>query len=150
MIIYLAGPLFTVAERRFNAEISAALQERVKGAEVILPQQKAAEISHEPEFLRIMCDYCLGAIEGCDCVVAILDGADADSGTCVECGYAYARGKPIVGVRTDSRASEDRGLNLMVAGICQFLVLNLEVNADARGIAAEITRVLQSIVPARD
>ena len=39
-------------------------------------------------------------IEGCDAVVANLDffrGAEPDSGTCFEVGYAVARGKPVVG-----------------------------------------------------
>ena len=35
-------------------------------------------------------------------VVAVLDGADVDSGTAAEIGYAFARGKLIVGYRGDS------------------------------------------------
>ncbi|MFZ8305224.1 nucleoside 2-deoxyribosyltransferase, partial [Staphylococcus aureus] len=42
-----------------------------------------------------------------DAVVAILDGADPDSGTCFECGLAFALGIPIVAVRTDFRAGGD-------------------------------------------
>ncbi len=47
-------------------------------------------------------------------MVAVLDGSDADSGTAWECGYAHARGKPIVAIRTDFRGGEDQGLNLML------------------------------------
>jgi nucleoside 2-deoxyribosyltransferase len=61
-------------------------------------------------------------IEQCDIVLSVLDGPDADSGTCVELGYARAKGKRIVGVRTDFRGSEDRGLNVMVSYICDDLV----------------------------
>lgn len=44
-----------------------------------------------------------------DVMLAILDGADVDSGVAAEVGYASARGKPIVGLRTDARGSADSG-----------------------------------------
>jgi nucleoside 2-deoxyribosyltransferase len=47
------------------------------------------------------------AIETCDIVFAVLDGADVDSGTAAEIGYAYARGKTILGYRGDFRLSAD-------------------------------------------
>src|ERR1051325_4485539 len=47
------------------------------------------------------------AIDRCDAVFAILDGVDVDSGTASEIGYAFARGKPILGYRGDCRLSAD-------------------------------------------
>jgi nucleoside 2-deoxyribosyltransferase len=47
------------------------------------------------------------AIDGAGGVVAILDGTDVDSGTAAEIGYAFARGKLIVGYRGDFRLSAD-------------------------------------------
>ena len=47
------------------------------------------------------------AIDSSDIVFAILDGADVDSGTAAEIGYACARGKPILGYRGDFRLSAD-------------------------------------------
>ncbi len=47
------------------------------------------------------------AIDDCDAVLAILDGTDVDSGTAAEIGYAYARGKPILGYRGDFRLAAD-------------------------------------------
>ena len=56
--------------------------------------------------LRTHVCFALDAINHCDAVVAILDGADVDSGTCIEMGYAKAKGKLVVGVRTDFRAGK--------------------------------------------
>jgi nucleoside 2-deoxyribosyltransferase len=42
-----------------------------------------------------------------DGVLAVLDGADVDSGTAAEIGYAAALDKPIVGLRLDSRRAGD-------------------------------------------
>jgi nucleoside 2-deoxyribosyltransferase len=47
------------------------------------------------------------AIDRSDIVFAILDGVDVDSGTASEIGYAYAKGKPILGYRGDFRLSAD-------------------------------------------
>lgn len=40
-------------------------------------------------------------------VLAVLDGADVDSGVAAEIGYASAIGKPVMGLRTDDRATAD-------------------------------------------
>jgi nucleoside 2-deoxyribosyltransferase len=47
------------------------------------------------------------AIDEAQGVVAVLDGVDVDSGTAAEIGYAFARGKRIVGYRGDFRLSAD-------------------------------------------
>jgi len=47
------------------------------------------------------------AIDRADAMVAVLDGTDVDSGTAAEIGYAFARGKLIVGYRGDFRLSAD-------------------------------------------
>jgi nucleoside 2-deoxyribosyltransferase len=47
------------------------------------------------------------AIDDCDLVFAVLDGVDVDSGTASEIGYAFAKGKPILGYRGDFRLSAD-------------------------------------------
>ena len=47
------------------------------------------------------------AIDEAQGVVAVLDGVDVDSGTAAEIGYAFARGKLIVGYRGDFRLSAD-------------------------------------------
>jgi nucleoside 2-deoxyribosyltransferase len=47
------------------------------------------------------------AIDEAQVVLAVLDGVDVDSGTAAEIGYAFARGKLIVGYRGDFRLSAD-------------------------------------------
>jgi nucleoside 2-deoxyribosyltransferase len=46
-------------------------------------------------------------IDAADLVLAVLDGTDVDSGTAAEIGYAFAKGKPILGYRGDFRLSAD-------------------------------------------
>jgi len=97
MRLYFAGPLFTAAERNWNAEVTAAL--RAGGHEVFLPQEKEPGKDGPGIFATDV-----GGIDWADGLVAITDGPDPDSGTAWEVGYAFGTKKPVVLVRTDVRA----------------------------------------------
>jgi nucleoside 2-deoxyribosyltransferase len=126
--IYFAGPLFTQAERQWNAALAARL--RARGHTVVLPQEKGAEIVAStggltPAERRALFEMSTGAIRDCEVVVAVLDGPDADSGTCFECGYAFANNRPVICLRTDSRFGGDAretGVNLMLSESCARLI----------------------------
>ena len=46
-------------------------------------------------------------IRDSDLVVAVLDGSDVDSGVACEIGYAFGRGIPVIGYRSDFRSAGD-------------------------------------------
>ncbi len=122
MIAYLAGPLFSIAEREFNKSFAQLLQAQVPGLQITLPQVDAEPAPDCENFAAQTHQNCLNLLSKADLVIAILEGSDADSGTCIEIGYAAAKGIPVIGVRTDFRASQDRGVNLMVSQSCTELV----------------------------
>jgi nucleoside 2-deoxyribosyltransferase len=129
--IYLAGPLFTLAEREFNARLAESIHRKRPDLIVILPQDEAIKFKgYENKNAEIFQD-CIDSIDRADIMVALLEGADADSGTSVELGYAYSKGKAILGIRTDFRISEERGLNLMLPFACMELYLDTLANFDA-------------------
>jgi len=99
--LYLAGPLFTIAEQSFNAALARFLES--EGFEVWLPQEHESRNNNA----KAIFDMDVEALDRADMVVACMDGPDPDSGTAWECGYAYAKGKPIVCYRTDFRISGD-------------------------------------------
>ena len=140
MKIYLAGPLFTTAEREFNTRLAQIL--RGAGHEVFLPQEQEARDSPA----RAIFETDVQAIDAADVVVASMDGPDPDSGTCWECGYAYARKKPIVLFRTDFRAADELGkaaYNLMLTE-CATRSLALPL-ADTATVGGQILRVLEAL-----
>lgn len=113
MRIYLAAPVFTTPEREWNAGLAARLG--AGGHEVFVPQDHPAG---ERTGLAIFRKD-LEGLDWADTVVAIMDGADPDSGTCWECGYAYARGKTVILFRSDIRdAGDERDIpyNAMLIG----------------------------------
>jgi nucleoside 2-deoxyribosyltransferase len=67
------------------------------------------------------------ALDACDIVVAVIDGADADSGTAWEMGYAFAKGKPVIALRTDFRkAGNHEQVNLMLERSATAVVAGTE------------------------
>jgi len=143
--IYIAGPLFSVAERNFNRALADALKSRIPNCTVSLPQEYAKTIVGQTGFIEHMFDYCVRAMVNSDVVVAILDGPDVDAGTCVEIGYAYAHGKPIIGVRTDFRASEDSGVNLMVSKACAEIIWLRDSSVELNHVVDEILHAVKRL-----
>ena len=83
----------------------------------------------------------VGGIDWADGLVAIMDGADPDSGTCWEVGYAYGK-KPIVLVRTDMRRNSGSG----GSGYNPMLTESATIRVDA--VAAPIDRVARAVLDA--
>ncbi|WP_253489196.1 nucleoside 2-deoxyribosyltransferase [Methanocalculus alkaliphilus] len=112
--VYLAAPLFSEAERRYNEFIRDILATHC--FEVYLPQEAGDDSAsrHHQTMQEIFASHA-EALGNTDWVVAIVDGADADSGTAWEMGYAHALGIPVVALRTDFRsAGHNEHVNLML------------------------------------
>ena len=125
-LVYVAGPLFSKAERTFlelmvNTLAKASALDPI--TDFFLPHRDGGELGKGPKRKPIF-ELDLQQVASATIVVALLDGQDVDSGTCIELGYAYAKGKKIFGLLTDFRAyhtadSEPHRPNLMVWGVCE-------------------------------
>jgi len=123
--IYLAGPLFSQAERAWLDDLAATL--RAEGLDVFVPHEHFDEIAEltPEEVYRVD-----GAgLRASNVLLAWLDGPIVDDGTAAEIGAfaeLFAGGDPryrgIVGLVTDLRLERRRGrapgdgMNLFVAG----------------------------------
>lgn len=116
--IYLAGPLFSEAERSFNTKLKGLLEQYVN---VYLPQEDGGllvemisngiplELANQEVFHSDM-----RALQDCDAFVIILDGRAVDEGAVFELGCAYTLGKPCYGLKTDPRQLLQCGDNPMI------------------------------------
>jgi len=145
MKLYLAGPLFTTAEREFNTRLRDLLINA--GFEVWLPQDS------EPreQSAKAIFEKDVEGIGWCDVVVANMDGPDPDSGTCWECGYAHGK-KHVVLYRTDFRAADDPKMgpyNLMLtqsATVCLELPV-ASTEAVARALVETLNKLQSQHAP---
>jgi nucleoside 2-deoxyribosyltransferase len=114
--IYVAGPLFSVAERRFNVALTARLEGA--GFSVFLPQRDGAERDRPPyasmtreERRAAMFALDTAEILACGIFLIILDGRVPDEGAAFELGVAYTckllqqPAKRLIGLHTDARAA---------------------------------------------
>ena len=120
--IYFAAPLFCKAELEFNERLALLL--RKNGHDVFLPQENTPDVDLSPitgragrktVFLEDV-----SAIDECDTFLFIMDGRVPDEGASFELGYAYAKGKTCLGLKTDVRTSELGGDNIMLEGALGF------------------------------
>ena len=113
MRVYLAGPLFTEAERDFNLALAHRLE--AAGYTVFLPQRDVAQYDKTPGYAKRIYHADLNGLREAHIVVAVCDGIPMDDGTAWEIGYACGRGVPVIGLRTDERkVSDEERVNLMV------------------------------------
>lgn len=116
MLVYLAGPLFSGAERFFNESLTGRLENR--GFRVFLPQRDGVERDKAPynamppeERRRAMFELDETKIMEADVFLFVLDGRVPDEGACVELGIAHTHRrlegveKLLVGLHTDTRAT---------------------------------------------
>ena len=133
-----------MAQRKFNRELAEGLRARIGGCEVILPQdfKPHGRYNDARAFGAIFRD-CLEGVRRADVVVAVLDGEDVDSGTAFEIGVAYQKGTPIVGVRTDFRANQERGVNIMISRSCVSIQRILAFAEDMEAVNDAVARAVR-------
>jgi nucleoside 2-deoxyribosyltransferase len=139
MKIYLAGPLFTEAERDWIRKIKVQIEELAeshgKPVNVIWPyelitQSEIDQLGNQAK-LEIF-SRCKSHLDDADMLLALLDGSQVDDGTAWEIGYFFAKKRPeqkIIGIRTDfRRAGESEGavVNVMIECACDWVVRSRE------------------------
>ncbi len=119
-LIYVAAPLFSEAERGFNAHLKVVLEPHFS---VYLPQDDGgllvdmvSEGMNPKVAARRVFEMDISALDRCDLVLIVLDGRVVDEGAAFELGFAYARGKRSVGLKTDPRQLLAIGNNPMIDG----------------------------------
>lgn len=126
-LVYVAGPLFDDGERWFIERVDALVASC--GYRTFLPHRDNPP--KDETNVRFIFENDKGAIDRCDLVVANLNGIITDDGTAWEIGYAYALGKPIVGLHTDWRLRFAHEIvNLMIECSVDRIVRSLDELGD--------------------
>lgn len=132
--IYVAGPLFSAAERSFNLFLKQQLSDFFT---VYLPQEDGALM---PDLIQSGLDPLraaelvfstdLEAIREAIVVLILLDGRSVDEGASFELGVAYALGKRCIGLQTDFRRLAPFGNNPMLVGALERVFESTETLLD--------------------
>ena len=147
-LVYVAGPLFSNAERDYLDLMVQKLSSSSSldpNADFFLPHRDGGELEKGPKRKDIFV-LDIRQVDSAKVVVALLDGQDVDSGTCIELGYAYAKQKKIFGLLTDFRACktadpQPHRPNLMVWGVCER---GKTLHRDLRSLATAFAQYLKT------
>lgn len=128
--LYLAGPLFSIAERAFNVTLAQSLS---LAFDVFLPQRDghlftelSAKVNSVSLAQRSIFLQDLDAIRRSEILLIILDGRTVDEGASFELGFAYALGKTCYGLQTDPRKLLPIGNNPMIEGSLQRVFISID------------------------
>lgn len=123
---YIAGPLFNEGERWFDEQIEQCAKEA--GFNTFLPHRDGKEGKIKgPDNIGQIFKEDRDSVDWSDIVIANLNGITVDDGTAWEIGYAYAKGKHIVGIYTDWRLSfKYQVVNLMIECSLNKLVRSMD------------------------
>jgi nucleoside 2-deoxyribosyltransferase len=149
-LIYIAGPLFTIQDRKFLEGIRDFIQ--TVDADTFLPHidNMDNQETRTPDASREkMTNIFLGditAVDNADAVIAFLDGVPVDVGTAVEVSHAHATSKPVLGIRSDFRtlgAHDYQCIDPMVFGCCTEMAFIPDGNMDT--MKQKITKFIQAL-----
>jgi len=104
MKIYIAGKIRTKSEREFLEEVDGVCKSL--GFETFLPHRDVGLCNNIVEVEKTFEGDITEGFKDVGLVVATLDGLHVGAGTAWELGYAYAKGIPAIGIKTDEPVSE--------------------------------------------
>ena len=122
--IYIAGPFFNDREIKIIEYVEELLTSR--DIPFFSPMRHKVEDEEfgSPQWAEKIFEIDRTGLESCDIVLVLYYGYYGDTGTAWECGYAYAKGKPVILVHVDGADS-----NLMMHCGCHSNI-SLEGLAD--------------------
>jgi nucleoside 2-deoxyribosyltransferase len=104
MKLYIAGKLCSGSEVEMLEKVAKLCE--TKGFTTFLPHRDVGPCKDINDVQRVFKGDIKQGFKDCDAVVALLDGLHVGAGTAWELGYAYAKGVPVVGLKTDEPVEE--------------------------------------------
>ncbi|MEK6842382.1 MAG: nucleoside 2-deoxyribosyltransferase [Nanoarchaeota archaeon] len=102
--IYIAGKIGTESEKEVLEEIDKLCKEL--GFLTFLPHRDVGIAQSIEDVKKIFDGDINKGLKNADVIIAILDGLHVGAGTAWELGYAYAKGIPAIGLKTDESVEE--------------------------------------------
>jgi len=104
MKIYIAGKLCTKEELKFLEKITKLVEDL--GFETFLPHRDVGLAKGIEDVEKIFKGDIDEGFKDIDLIIGVLDGLHVGAGTAWELGYAYAKGIPCIGIKTDESVED--------------------------------------------
>jgi len=104
MKVYIAGKIWTEMEKDLLLKIDSLCKQL--GLETFLPHRDVGFAEGVKDAKKIFEGDIVNGFKDCRLVIASLDGLHVGAGTAWELGYAYAKGIPAIGIKTDESVED--------------------------------------------
>lgn len=104
MKVYIAGKLCTKSEREFLEKIDKICKSL--DFDTFLPHRDVGLAEGVQDVEKIFRGDVIEGFRDINLVLAVLEGFHVGAGTAWELGYAYAKGIPAIGIKTDESAED--------------------------------------------
>jgi nucleoside 2-deoxyribosyltransferase len=104
MKIYIAGKLGTDSEKELLEKIDQLCKSL--DYETFLPHREVGIAEKISDVKRVFDGDITEGFKRANLIIAVLDGLHVGAGTAWELGYAYAKGIPAIGLKTDESPEE--------------------------------------------
>lgn len=131
--IYIAGRLGSESERKFLEKIDKLCKKL--GLATFLPHRDVGLACGMKDVKRIFKGDVTGGFKDCKLIIAVLNGLHVGAGTSWELGYAYAKGIPAIGIKTDEKSEEALDyLSAILLGSMKIVISLEELEKEIRKI----------------
>ncbi len=134
MKIYIAGKIGTESQRENLEEIDKICKQL--GLDTFLPHRDVGLAKSIKDTKRIFNGDIIEGFRDCKLVIASLDGLHVGAGTAWELGYAYAKGIPSIGIKTDEKVKD--ALEYLSA----ILIYSMPIVTSFRELKTKIKEIL--------
>lgn len=99
MKVYIAGKIGTESEKEMLEKVDKL--SKSLGFKTFLPHRDVGIVNGISDVERVFKGDIINGFKDCKLIIAVLDGLHVGAGTAWELGYAYAKGIPAIGLKTD-------------------------------------------------
>jgi|SRR3989344_5557521 len=104
MRVYIAGKLGTENEKDLLERVDSLCKSL--GFKTFLPHRDVGIVKDISDVERVFKGDIIEGFRDCGLIIAVLDGLHVGAGTAWELGYAYSKGIPAIGLKTDETVSD--------------------------------------------
>ncbi len=133
---YIAGKIGTEDEKKRLEEIDSLCKKI--GIETFLPHRDVGICENIKDAKRVFKGDILEGFKGCSLIIASLDGLHVGAGTSWELGYAYAKGIPAIGLKTDEPVED------AIEYLSAILIASMKIVTSFDELEREIRKIKSS------
>jgi len=137
MKVYIAGKLCTENEREFLEKVTKMCEDL--GFDTFLPHRDVGLAKDMSDVDKIFQGDIVNGFKDCELIIAVLDGLHVGAGTSWELGYAYSKGIPAIGLKTDESVKNS------LEYLSSILIASMDIVSNLEELEKKLKKINQGV-----